>query len=263
MSDYGIELINDYGLKVADTEDINYVLRSAGQFSNSNFYSYANSTSSISLMTTGMNCPLLFMKMNSSNARLTQKPGVNKLSPDYINPGTTIAQTSIDVFKWWNLDIGTIQYYIFDKWTPPERSDYGLQLFDRSGNIIFDAAWHFLRLRDVKWLDPTYPNHTSHESGSNWENVGLVTSDVSNSALSMPVGRGWTESSMQGGYYYHECCHLDSAGNLYISIIPTGIYLDLAPSGGWAGSMRTQVMIADTTGLPVSYNPVEIRRDNR
>ncbi|MFP1527421.1 hypothetical protein ACLB1R_06265 [Escherichia coli] len=37
MSGYGIQLINDYGLTVADAEDVNYVLRSAGQFSNGHF----------------------------------------------------------------------------------------------------------------------------------------------------------------------------------------------------------------------------------
>ncbi len=58
MSGYGIQLINDYGLTVADAEDVNYVLRSAGQFSNGHFISGGNTTSAISLITTGMNSPL-------------------------------------------------------------------------------------------------------------------------------------------------------------------------------------------------------------
>ncbi|WP_332834569.1 hypothetical protein [Escherichia coli] len=262
MSGYGIQLINDYGLTVADAEDVNYVLRSAGQFSNGHFISGGNTTSAISLITTGMNSPLLFLKMNTNNSRLTQKTGVNKLSPDFVNPGTYISVTSIDVFKWWNINIGTVQYYIFDKWIPPERSSYGMQLFDGSGGIIFDSGWYFLKLRDVKWLEPKYPNHSGHESGSNWSNVGHVSDDVNNTALSMPLGRGWIESSLQGGYYYNECCHLDGNGNLYISIIPTGVYLDISPTGGWVGSMKTQVMVADVSGLPTNYNPVEIRNVN-
>ncbi|MFP1495604.1 hypothetical protein ACLB1Q_01980 [Escherichia coli] len=75
MSGYGIQLINDYGLTVADAEDVNYVLRSAGQFSNGHFISGGNTTSAISLIT-GMNSPLLFLKMNTNNSRLTQKTGV-------------------------------------------------------------------------------------------------------------------------------------------------------------------------------------------
>ncbi|MFP1463026.1 hypothetical protein ACLB1E_22235 [Escherichia coli] len=93
------------------------------------------------------------------------------------------------MFKWWNINIGTVQYYIFDKWIPPERSSYGMQLFDGSGGIIFDSGWYFLKLRDVKWLEPQYPNHSGHESGSNWSNVGHVSDDVNNTALSMPLGR--------------------------------------------------------------------------
>lgn len=264
MSDYGIELINDYGLKVADAEDVNYVLRSSGTITDSDFYSYENSTSAISLMTTGFNSPLLFLKMNESRSRLSQKPGCNKISPDYVNPGTTITQTSIDLFKWWNINLGTVEYYIFDKWTPPERSDYGMQIFNSSGDIIFDSGWYFLNLRDVHWLDPQYPNHSDQEGGSNWTNLGNVVSSslVGSSALSMPVGRGWIETSLQGGYYYGECCHLDSSGNLFISIIPTGVYLDTSPTGGWVGNMRSQVMVCDTSRLPLNYNPVEKRKTN-
>lgn len=257
---YGIELVNDYGYQVATMNDVNYVLRSAGQITNSQFKSVSSSSYvGISMMVGAMNAPLVFFRSMNADARLTQKPGTNLLYPDFAPAGfkTTTANVSIDVYKWWNKNIGTVQYYIFDRWIPSERSSYGMQIFDQSGGIIFDSGWKFLKLRKVIWLDPGYPNHANHTSGANWTNIGSAGSGTL--AVCMPHPRPYIIPTGVFGYMTYECIHLDANNNVFCSLIPTGEYLDMAPQQGWVGSMRSQVMIADVDGLPTTYNPVTIR----
>lgn len=245
MSDFGLQLINDYNLTVASMDDVNYTLRRSGTITNSEFSSGGpNVPSSMFIDVEGMNCPIVFFKSTSSSQRISQIPSYN--------PGTNRQQ--INIYKWWNLNIGTMQYYIFDRWIPPERSDFGIQIFDGSGSIIFDGGWKFLKLRDVIWLDPGYPNHQSHGSGANWSNVGNVgTGDLS---VAMPICRkyvymgGSTFGNLMG-----ECVHMTPSGDVFCSVVDLGQFLDAPIGEGFVGGMRSQVMIADVSNLPTSYNP--------
>lgn len=259
MSEYGVELVNQYGYKVATMEDVNYVLRSSGQISNGQFASHPNTYNAISMMVGGMNAPLVFFKPMAANQRITQRPGLNMLYPDFMGANTQIDESwkSIDIYKWWNINIGTIQYYIFDRWIPPERSKYGCQIFDPSGAIIFDSGWKFLKLRKVIWLNPGFPNHAGNNNGANWTNIG--SAGAGNLAVAMPHPRSYIIPTGVFGFMTAECVHLDASNNVFVSLIPTGEFMDMAPSAGWVDNvMRTQVMIADVAGLPTSYNPVKI-----
>lgn len=259
MSDYGVELINDYGYQVANMNDVNYIFRASGQIHNGQFQYRENAYNAISMMVGHMNCPLVFFKPMASNQRITQRPGINLLYPDFINSGQFIQNDwkSIDVYKWWNIDMGSVQYYIFDRWIPPERSSYGIQIFDPSGNIIFDSGWKFLKLRQVNWLDPGFPNHAGNGNGANWTQVGYA--GAGNLAVSMPHPRGYIIPTGSFGTLTAECVHLDANNNIFVSLIPVGNYLDMAPSAGWVDThMRTQVMIADVSDLPTTYNPVTV-----
>lgn len=260
MSNYGVELVNQYGYQIANMNDVNYVFRSSGQIANWQFGNHGDAYTGLSMITSGMNCPLVFFKPMAANQRITQRPGCNLLYPDIIGAGAYIGEDlkSIDVYKWWNIDMGTVQYYIFDRWVPPERSRYGIQIFDPSGAIIFDSGWKFLKLRQVTWLDPGYPNHAGNGNGANWTQVG--SAGWGNLAVSMPHPRAYIIPTGSFGTMCGECVHLDGANNIFVSLLPTGNFLDMAPPQGWVDNvMRTQVMIADVDGLPTTYNPVEIR----
>ncbi|MFP1497626.1 hypothetical protein ACLB1Q_30075 [Escherichia coli] len=85
MSGYGIQLINDYGLTVADAEDVNYVcevpvssvmviLSPAGTRRRNKSDNNRNEQS------------FIVSEDESNNSRLTQKTGVNQLFPDFVNP---------------------------------------------------------------------------------------------------------------------------------------------------------------------------------
>ena len=257
---YGVELINDHNYVVANSSDVNYVFRSSGTISDSDFFNHLGSSdaSFCSMDVSEFNCPLIFFKSVDSNQRLSTVPGSGLTAGMLTPPGYALDKT-IDVYKWWNLSIGTVQYYIFDKWIPPERSTYGMQIFDSGGGIIFDSGWRFLKLKKVIWLDPQYPNHSNQEGGSNWTNIGSVgDGDL---AIAMPTPRFWDYYGLGtgSGQRLSECVHLDQDNNVLISLVVFGNYLDSPPATGWASiNARSQVMIADVSGLPTSYNPVVV-----
>ncbi|EDA0234948.1 hypothetical protein F8745_22975 [Salmonella enterica] len=256
MSRYGIELRNDRNFVVADSENLNFVLRSAGRINNGQFFegNYQNPVSWAYMDLSGFNCPLIFIKSQNADQRVAIVPG----AADFQGEKSPLYKYFI-VAKWWNKNVGDLQYYIFDRWVPPERSDYGIQMFDGGGNITFDSGWNFLKLRNVLWLDPGYPNHAGSEQGENWTNIG--NAGPGNLALSMPLPRAWDfyGGGAGGGYRLYECFHLDGVNNVFISLVAYGVYLDMPPPTGWAhAGTRSQVMIADVSGLPVTLNPVPI-----
>ena len=159
------------------------------------------------------------------------------------------------IMKWGNKDIGSVQYYIFDRWIPPERSSYGIQISDAAGGLIFDSGWMFMKIRNVIWMDPGYPNHTGDdpEVGTNWTVVG--SAGAGNLAMAMPnPGVDTTELEWR---------RLDDVRVLSLfgrrqqdnSFIGSSRgYLWTPPDGGWANpNTRSQIMVIDVDGLPTNY----------
>ncbi|HFE3440732.1 TPA: hypothetical protein ACF3I9_002138 [Klebsiella aerogenes] len=250
MSQYGVQLINKYNMTVATADDVNYTLVSSGQLYQGSFYDFQGAKS-LKIDVTGLNAPLLFLVMDSNNKRLSQIPACS--SGSRLNAGDGAWTKYIQVYKWGNLNFDYVQYYLFDRWIPPERSTYGLQIFDGGGGIIFDGGWNFLKIRDVIWMDPGYPNHANDVNGSNWTMVGNVGGG--NWALSMPFAREWTYYDGVYSYRLNECSHTDGAGNIFCSLVKTGDYYDIYPYNDWIHRMRSQIMVCDVTGLPNTLNP--------
>lgn len=243
---YGVELINNYGYQIATMNDVNYVLRSAGQIYDRQFYGHGRQGAIcfLNMVLAGFNAPLVFFRPVTAEARISQTPELRNNVP------------CLNVKKWWNKSVGALQYFIFDRWIPPERSTYGMQIFDAAGSIIFDSGWRFLKLKKVIWLNPGFPNHAGAMSGSNWTNIGNAGPGAL--AVSMPLARGYIYRASVFGYYCTECVHLDARNNVYCSLIQAGEFLDQTVGFGFTGKMKSQVMVADITGLPTTYNPVPV-----
>ena len=253
--EYGIELSNNQDFVIANSNDVNYVLRSAGQLTNSQFVSQGQYFSRAFMDLSPYNCPLVFFKPMTPDQRISLIPGANY----FLTPGN-ITQKQATVLKWANKNIGNVQYYIFDRWIPPERSEYGMQIFDSNESIIFDSGWNFMMVRSIKWMDPGYPNHDSSDpDGANWTNLGAVGSG--NIAISLPNPRGWIYSGWSTfGVMLYECVHLTGSDNqVVVSLVPRGDYLDMAPQQGWShANTRSQLMAVDVSRLPTSYYPTTI-----
>lgn len=253
--EYGIELSNNQDYVIANANDVNYVLRSSGQLQNGQFVNQGDYFSRLFMDLSAFNCPLIFFKPMRPEQRVSCIPGSNY----FLTPGN-VTQKQATILKWANKDVGSLQYYIFDRWVPPERSEYGMQIFDANESIIFDTGWSFMMVRAVKWLDPGYPNHESSDpDGGNWTNLGPA--GQGNIAISLPNPRGWIYTGWSTfGVMLYECVHLTGVDNqMIVSLVPRGDYLDMAPSQGWAhANTRSQLMAADVSRLPLSYNPVVI-----
>ncbi len=256
MADYGVQLINDKNYVVANASDVNYVLRSSGQINNSQFPTSASTYYSHMYMDiSGFNNPIIFFKPMTSDQRVSCITGVN----DFQVPGSQTMKRST-VLKWAGKNIGSLQYYVFDRWTPPDRSSYGMQIFDASGKIIFDSGWNFMMIKSVVWMDPGYPNHnTTDPDGGNWTNLGAL--GPGNFAVSLPNPRGWIYTGWGTfGVMLYECAHLTGTDNqVIVSLVPRGEYLDMAPTGGWVHTnTRSQMMAVDVSNLPINYNSLII-----
>lgn len=252
---YGIQLFNNYGHNVATVNDVNFTLRASGQIHNSQFAPpFATSAASMcAIDLSGFNCPIVFFRPMSADQRIACVAGDER---DWTPEGWPVKMMN-KIMKWNNKDIGTIQYYVFDRWIPPERSSYGLQLFNEAGSIIFDSGWHFMNIQKVLWLDPGYPSHSASDpEGANWAVVG--SAGVGNYAMAMPVPRGWVVNNWtgQGAYHLYECYHFSDIDNkITISLVPRGEYLWTPPSDGWANPRsRSQVMVVKVDGMPTNYN---------
>ncbi|MGK3115331.1 hypothetical protein [Candidatus Pantoea formicae] len=253
MADYGLQLFNDNGYSVVDSNNPNFALRSSGTISSwpakSGDISYADVDLS------AFNQPLLFFRSTNSSQRISLYAPNDQAGG---GAGNTIQGKRFRIYKWYNLNASGLQYYIFDRWIPPERSEYGIQMWDDSQNLSFDSGWNFLTIRNVLWLDPGYPNHSNDTGGANWTQVGSAGSGTV--ALSMPCPRTWKyfKDISSSPRSMLECFHLDTSNNIFTSLVPQGVYINDSPVlNGWADSItRSQVMVADVSRLPASYNPV-------
>ena len=255
MTDFVLEVINSHDLSIQTNTDVNFVLRSSGQFSDANFNTTSQYYNHAYMDISSMNAPLVFFRPMTSNSRIAYIPGIQ----EHIAGANGATQKRGTVLKWYNLTMGTMQYYIFDQWVPPERSDYGIQAFDGSGNIIFDAGWNFMKVVNIKWLDPGFPNHSSDPGGSNWTSVG--TMGAGTLAGSMPNPRGWIYQGLGTfGIVLYESFHFDGASNeVMISLVPRGEYLDEAPATGWMhDASLSHVMAVDVSSLPTNYNSINV-----
>lgn len=260
MADYGLELINTKGHVVASAgTGANYTLRAAGTITNAQFTSTGGraGVSSCSIPLGGFNCPIVFVKPMNADARI----GVLLEDASEFS-GSAKTSRVARFYKWWNKNVGTIQYYVFDKWVPPERAQgYGMQMWDANGTLTFDSSWNFLRIRSVRWLDPGFPNHAANKNGANWTDIGAM--GAGNLAISMPFPRGFIIPTGVFGTYCIECMHLAGSGNnAYISVIPKGEYLDMIGNlNGWAHPKgKSEVLIADVNGIPTNYNPLVVNK---
>ncbi|WP_392738367.1 hypothetical protein AB3M75_07455 [Serratia ureilytica] len=255
-SRYGIQLINDKNYVVANTDDVNYTLRAAGQIHNASFAPpFAGSlASSCAINLDDCFAPIVFFKPMNADQRICCMPGDDR---DWISSQIPTKKWN-RILKWANKNVGAIQYYVFDRWIPPERSAYGLQISNAQGGIIFDSGWNFMKVNSVLWLDPGYPNKNINDpEGGNWTVVGSAGSG--NLAMAMPNPRGYivdgTSWSGSNGYMLYECFHFSDWDNkITVSLVPRGEYLWTAPKSGWANpNTRSQIMVIDVDGLPTNY----------
>ena len=260
MATFGVRLYNNQNLLVADENVVNYTLRSAGQISDANFSTgdFNNPISTMGLPMPGFNCPLIFFRpITPGNAGPRVATIPNETDSDFTSGNYTMSQ-GVSLAKVYDKTIGTLQYYVFDRWTPPERSDWGLRISNASGAVVFDSGWNFLKLRKVIWLDPGYPSHSPDEvQGNNYINIGNVGAGTL--AVAMPNPRAWffyTNLAYANGVVAYEAVHIDANNNVFISLAPWTTFLDQYPGDGWAHQSRSEVMVADVSNLPTTYNPL-------
>lgn len=260
MAEYGVELINDKNYVVQNASDVNFALRASGTLKNADFkHSIDDGVGFFSpggkfavLDVSSFNCPIVFLRPLNSASRVATVPITN--SSDFLLPGNALKK-HIAVYAW-KQTLSDIEYFIFDRWTPGERSSYGMQVFNASGGIIFDSGWNFLTLKSVIWMNAGYPNHAGDSSGTNYTVIGSVP--ATKLAVAMPYSRFYTVAGMASGGVLVECFHI-AGNNITISLVPRGAYFWTPPNDGFFQyGMKSQVMCAEVSKMPQNYNPVKI-----
>ncbi|WP_241624625.1 hypothetical protein [Rosenbergiella epipactidis] len=259
MANYGANIYNSKGYKIAGIGvDIPFTLRSSGQITDANFTNFdsgvvnpggdVRGTISVARPATeGFNSPIIFFRPINSTSRV----GVTSL-------GGIQDRSHKDhwlIFKWSNLSITGLQYYIFDRWNNPTTGDYGMRIRDEKNTVTFDSNWPLMDLRDVIWMETGFPNWGTISGESNVTNISTkATGDL---ALSIPNPRTYASTS----YVYYTETGWVNGSNVQVSVVPFRI-----SSGGvgnqnntYLRSSRTQVMIANVAHLPKTYNPISFR----
>jgi hypothetical protein len=243
----GLEIYNQFNtIQVINTE-LPLTLRASFAITNAQFQNNNNFYDNVSyfekdLRSLNLKSPLVFVRTTSDTyqSHITFE----------------VFKESIMFYKWWNLTIPSfIQVYVFDQWTPPERTGTGMQLF-RPPEITYDSSWNFLKIIQSHVIPAYNPPLTYNSTGSAEYtiNTGLTPGNFA-------VGFGHYRMARiifddYDGYIMRDGLWLqNSAIKIHHSVV---FDRRVTPSGvGWQGwymnAGTTTVYVADVTNLPNSY----------
>lgn len=261
MSNYGIEIINDYGYNVIDKNFKNMVLKSSGclydyQFKQRNHN--IHETAFLHLSAKQYKAPLIFIRALNFGAlcNTSCKTTVVNNDPIFV----------FEVIKWWNESFdGYIEYYIFDDYQSGISDHYGVNVVDDSGNICFDGGWKYLNLTDVYFIPPNKPEYEKHQ-----HMVSLGTfSQGKKIATCMPLSRILLSREFEESdsiWVFKEGIWLEPTNNevfiSYVCYFP--VYRVRLTDIPVVDLMFLQhehpalLLLADVGKLPIPYNPVNI-----
>lgn len=259
MANFGANIYNTKGYKIAGVGvDLPFTLRASGQITDDNFTNFETGVinpggdlrAMISVArpdTSGFNTPIIFFKPANSTSRV----GVTTL-------GGVRDRTYKDhwlIFKWSNLSITGLQYYIFDRWNNPATGDYGLRIRDENNVITFDSNWPLMNLKDVIWMESGFPNWGTISGESDVTNIS--TSATGDLAVSIPNPRTYASRD----YVYFTETAWVNGNNVQVSVVPFRVNAIGVgnQNNTYLRNTRTQIMIADVSSLPKNYNPVSFR----
>ena len=131
---YGFETFLDGGLTQIDGNYRNMNLRKSGVLHDSDFSlgGYGNRVKSALVSTAGMNRPVVAFRTPHGQAQ-------SRCSIERTSAGLMF-------YIWYNLNVGSIYYYIFDDWSPPSSGGFGLQMRNSAGALIYDSSWMRMRV---------------------------------------------------------------------------------------------------------------------
>lgn len=253
MSEYGLELTNNYGKALVNSKYKNFIFRSSGTLTNSDFSSDTSRSKACRLVIDQMNNPIIFLIPKTNYSRVTVW---NKLQ--YIRGNSLSMSRVFQLTTWFNLTVDEIQYYVFDQYVPKDAGEYGFKLLSESSDVIFDSNWSFLKILNVHWLDSGFPTYSNGES--NWLSIGSFNAGKK-IAAAMPYARNYIiQTGLESDFVFAEGFWLNPSTNeIRVSLMPIG---ELLWPGNWGGyiqkSMRSQIMICDIEGLPTSFNSLPI-----
>lgn len=172
-------------------------------------------------------------------------------APDHgIHPCTSSNRNGdkLTVFTYIAKSAITFQYYIFDNMSPSTASKLGLQSFDASGNLIYDAMDYPMKTLTVVKTAGSFPEF------ANPTKRVLYTAPHANIAFGC-FGGGYTlsiddeDSETWSKYMY------TSGPNVYHWDLydPSSQAFIAAPQFGNYGNGEMSTVIVDTTNLPLNY----------
>lgn len=261
MSNYGIEIINDYGYNLIDNNFKNMVLKNSGHLYNYQFTQrdrniYASAL--LYLSAKQYTAPLIFIRALQDGARcnVSCRTIVVNNEPTFL----------FEVIKWDHMLFdGYIEYYIFDDCQPNISGQYGINVFDNNGNTCFDGGWKYLNLTDTYLIPPNKPEYEKHNYTAS---LGSF-SQGKKIATCMPLSRILLTREFEESdsiWVFKETIWLDPTKNeVFISCVCyLPVYKVRLTDIPIVESMFLQheypalLLIADVGKLPIPYNPLTI-----
>ncbi|MNM35029.1 hypothetical protein D3C81_456950 [compost metagenome] len=132
----GLQIVNDYGTLQIDNDYQNYMLRTKGSVTTVAASGGTVTNYSASIQVVGNN-PQIFFDVNNG----------------FISTGWRTVSGNVHTFAIFTTTVVTVSYYIFDN-DIPAAGNFGMQVFNAAGRLVFDSSNHCLRIAAVAHMPP-------------------------------------------------------------------------------------------------------------
>lgn len=234
----------------------NFHLRKSGVLYEKDFETYAPAASKVAkVKAEDMNSPIIV---------------VHPRGYDYNNKVCTIPYYGGFLFYvWHNFTVSDgIEYYIFDDWKPPLRSNAGLKMWNDAGEMVYHSDWIRLKLLGFHTLDA----NISPDGDSDLKiDISRYYRYADKLGVMIPYSRKGTISGFSGGghwagggghdtsfvYEISECFYFRDKNTLQYAVMSLGGSDGWwEPGIGWMTPMEdSYIFMVDLDGVPTDYEP--------
>lgn len=158
-------------------------------------------------------------------------------------------------FTAWNRPVrpDAVELYVFDDYLPA-RDNYGIELLDEAGNVMFNSAWPIMRILKVATLPPSIPAFLS--GTTNFKVSGFQS--TTNVAVCMSYNRDYYHGATQGDGYSLMPAVRRAGTELEFELVCYASESENYPGGGavpftgYITNNPVTVLCFDTTFLPAA-----------
>lgn len=149
-----------------------------------------------------------------------------------------------------NVNGANINWYKFDKVTPPPSSGYGMNLYDGSGNVTYTASQNMMRVKQIlSWGTSSTVNTQPPDQNASSGGRAIAAIQGNTMESGYGTGPGFGEFGGWNGNWYLDIVRFESDGSMTTGLqFNYSITSDPRLGPDWVNYGQRSVMIVDVTG---------------